>query len=351
MATALVIGAGQMGRAITVPLCDNGSTVHLISVRSQLGHSLHRATTTRSPQPHRSAVFHREAHSDLQSLRADLLVIAASSVALEKVSAIVMDSCPKQTPILLLTKGLIAEPPLLKTTPEALAALLTKEGAPEPEIYFLGGPYVAGELAMRRNTSVILAGSGIHDEVVRAMLGTSYFHIHRTHDLRRVAFNSALKNLYAISIGIATGEEKQGRLNGGLPKNPTSAAFAQALEEMNRLSGILHHQSLAALDLSGAGDLYATCGTGRNHRAGILLGQGINTCEIESIYMRGETIEGINLARNFADFFNAMIDDSFPLLRFLLDRILCDDHRNLPWELFFQKERIQRSSPIYPATG
>ena len=100
----------------------------------------------------------------------------------------------------------------------------------------VGGPCIAGELAAKRDTTVVVAGDdgGILNRVVD-LLETPYYHANTSKDLVGIEVCAAFKNLYAIGVGAANGRlESVGRAeNGALMHNLTAALFSQALAELS----------------------------------------------------------------------------------------------------------------------
>ena len=67
----------------------------------------------------------------------------------------------------------------------------------------IGGPSIAGELAERRHTCVVLTGDDqtLLDRLA-AMLRTSYYHVWTSTDVMGVEVCVALKNVYDLAVGL-----------------------------------------------------------------------------------------------------------------------------------------------------
>jgi glycerol-3-phosphate dehydrogenase (NAD(P)+) len=339
MSSVLIIGTGQISRAASVPLGDNGWDVLMVPVRPSVVQTLPPIQTPLVPK-HPSAQI-----QPFDSLVAvlngiEFVVVGVSSVGLQRAAEIISRLVRPEVPILLLTKGLIAEGGRLCILPERLKEMLTVEGVPNPLVLCLGGPYLAAELATRFHTSVVIAGDSTVAARLARYLETSYLAVAESSDIIGVSICSALKNLYAIAVGIGTGRE----LNDSSSeksltvRNTAAAIFTQSLKEIDTLVLHVGGSSSTVRGLAGAGDLHVTCGTGRNHRAGALIGRGISVDEVESIYMLGETIEGLNLARNIYSAVETLFEkevlvpQDLPLLRFLLNILVHKRSIDIPWQ-------------------
>jgi glycerol-3-phosphate dehydrogenase len=137
------------------------------------------------------------------------------------------------------------------------------------EAMAVGGPCIAGELAAKRDTRVVVAGDdeGILNRVVD-LLETPYYHASTSKDLVGIEVCAAFKNLYAIGVGAASGRlECVGRAeNGALMHNLAAALFSQALAELSILVNSHGGDRASVAGLAGTGDLYVTCQAGRNCR-------------------------------------------------------------------------------------
>jgi glycerol-3-phosphate dehydrogenase (NAD(P)+) len=138
-------------------------------------------------------------------------------------------------------------------------------------------------VAARGDTCVVFAG---RDQAVLARLAavfrTAWYHVWTSTDLVGVEVCAAIKNAYALGVGLAAGLlERSGR--SGDPArahNAEAALFAQGIVEMGRMVRALGGRPETVLGLAGAGDLYVTSTAGRNLRAGRLLGAGLSMPEV-----------------------------------------------------------------------
>jgi glycerol-3-phosphate dehydrogenase (NAD(P)+) len=206
----------------------------------------------------------------------------------------------------------------------------------------IGGPCIAHELAARRQTAVVFCGedTGTLDSL-RAAFATPYYHIWKSTDVTGVEVCAALKNAYALGVGLAVGMMEQSGPDGlAQMYNPQAALFAQSCWEMRRLVEIAGGGLENVAWLPGPGDLYVTVFGGRTVRLGKLLGQGHSFAEALE-RMAGETLESVAIATRVARALPRLAArglahlEDFPLLLHI-DRILNHEERvDIPWDRFF----------------
>jgi glycerol-3-phosphate dehydrogenase (NAD(P)+) len=156
----------------------------------------------------------------------------------------------------------------------------------------VGGPSKALELARRVPTAVIYASpDAAARRRARRWLETPYYRILESEDQRGLELCSALKNAYAIAIGLCDGLVQAGRADAMY--NTKSALFAQALAEIARLARTVRARPETVYGLGAAGDLHVTGMAGRNRIFGELRGAGHPTAEVvDTLRARDELTEG-----------------------------------------------------------
>jgi glycerol-3-phosphate dehydrogenase (NAD(P)+) len=211
---------------------------------------------------------------------------------------------------------------------------------------------LATELAARHHTSVVITSSdqALLNELA-AMLRTPYYHIWTSTDRIGVEVCAALKNAYALGVGLVTGwlEKKRGSEDVAALHNPAATIFAQSMLEISYLVEQMGGQLDSVLTLSGAGDLYVTCLGGRNSQMGRLLGLGMSYAEAKAEHMSHITIEGAELVLAIGPTIEKMVDRgelaaaALPLLRTIV-AILCHDaEAQIPWGEFFAGPQLQKN--------
>lgn len=345
MAKVAVLGAGVMGTAMTIPLSDNGNEVRLIGTHLDdeiideiLANQTHPRLRTLVPETVQPYHLHRlEAALD----GIDLLILGVNSHGIQWATEILGPIIPENTPLVMIAKGLVGENNQLHILPEVL-----RRGLPESTpIAAVGGPSIANELADRRHTSIVIAGSNVENlETYAATLRTPYYHIWTSTDTVGVEVSVAMKNIYAVGVGFVYGQlEKDGLGESGIPvHNPASAVFAQGLRETAYLVDYLGGDVSSVYSLPGAGDGFVTCQGGRNVQIGHRMGKGMSYKEATAMYKPTERPEGPPLAIAIGPTVRNMISsgeldsDKLPLLCTLIDVFIDGKPFEIPWDAFFR---------------
>ena len=174
----------------------------------------------------------------------------------------------------------------------------------------IGGPCIAGELAVRRHTGTVIVA---HDFALALRLcenlQTEYYQPRPSLDVIGVETCAAFKNFFAIAVGWAHGaaERIAAAENKALNQNAAAILFDQAIREMMVLVKSLGGNAESVWGLAGAGDLYVTCQAGRNSRLGHHLGRGLCYTEVKLGPMKDETIEGAELGLAVATTIQSLI--------------------------------------------
>jgi len=348
MAKILILGAGVMGTAITIPMTDNGHAVHLVGTHldSDIIEEIHESRfhprlRSRVGETVTPFTYDRlnEAMEDI-----DLVILGVNSRGIDWAAEMLGPRLPPHTPVVLLTKGLSGDGQRLRILPEVLREGLPSHYQNQIQLAAIGGPSIASELAALRHTCVVLAGSNqALLEDIAVLLRTPYYHIWTSTDVIGVEVCVALKNVYALAVGLVRGWlEKEGEAdNGAAMHNAASAIFTQALWETGYLVEYLGGQRSSAYTLPGAGDLYVTCQSGRNSRMGHFLGLGMNYRQAKAKYMPEDTVEGAELALAIGPTIETLMDQgdldraATPLLRTVIDIVCNEAPPNIPWSAFF----------------
>lgn len=171
-----------------------------------------------------------------------------------------------------------------------------------------------------------------------------YYHVWPDTDLIGVEVCAAMKNFYALGVGMATGMLESSPAVEARMNDPAAALFAEALWEMSYLVGMLGGKQRSVWTLAGAGDLYVTCQAGRNSRMGRWLGLGLPYSQAKARHMSEETVEGAETARAIGPAVDALIAAekldaaALPLMRAILDAVCRDMPAVIPWQRFFNSK-------------
>lgn len=348
MARVVVLGAGVMGSAFTMPLADNGHQVRLVGTHLDGDiieeiHETHihprlKMRLRDSVQPYTYDRLH-EAIQD-----ADLVVLGVNSLGVDWAAQMLRPLLPPDFPLLFLTKGLAGDGAELTILPHALRRQLSAERQADVKLAAIGGPSIAGELAAERHTCVVVTGSdqALLDRLA-TMLRTPYYHVWTSLDMVGVEVCVAMKNVYALAVGLVGGLlEKEGKaVNEAVMFNVAAGIFAQGLWEIAYLVGIMGGDRRSVYSLPGAGDLYVTSMGGRNSRMGRYLALGTPYSIAKRTYMPDDTIEGAQLAQAIGPTVERMVADgqldraALPLLLTMINIVCHDAPVEIPWDRFF----------------
>lgn len=344
-----IVGAGLMGSATAYPLSDNGHHVRLVGthldaeiIKSCKENHYHPRLKRKLP-PGIQSYFVEELGEALEG--AEIIVSGVNSLGAHWIGQALAPHIHAGQTIIAITKGLEADAGgNLMILPEVLRSELPQEVGRRIPIASVGGPCIAGELAGRRQSCVVF---GCEDPETVARLAkifrTAYYHIWTTTDLVGLEYGAALKNAYALAVGLAAGLlEKGGGTDpaGAHMHNLAAAIFAQSVIEIERMLEVAGASRAFAFSLPGAGDLYVTSAGGRTMRLGRLLGAGNSYSEARKI-MAGETLESVEIIRMMGAALprlcaaGVLKPDELPLMRKLVDIIVGGQAVELPLEEFF----------------
>jgi glycerol-3-phosphate dehydrogenase (NAD(P)+) len=346
MAVFTVLGAGMMGSALCLPLVDRGHEVRLVGTHldGDIVASL-RAGGEHPTLRHRlPASIHAHPIEELgEALHgADLLALGVSSAGIDWAIETLAPHARQDVPLFMITKGLRWDGERLRVLPDVVAAGLEPTwGAIAPAA--IAGPCIAGELARRVPSCVLLAGrDGQALDRIAPLLGTDYYHVWTTTDVVGAEVCAALKNAYAMGVAFGAGlHERRGGTAGSVAMhNYESAVFAQAIVEMRRVIRALGGDADSAAGLAGAGDLDVTNNGGRTGRFGRLLGLGRTVPEAVA-EMQGATLECLEILAVMRQATRALVargdleEGSLPLLDHMIEVALDGAEVDMPFARFF----------------
>ena len=350
MAKIVILGAGVMGTAVSVPLSDNGHDVRLVGTHldGDIIEEIHESRLHPRLGIHVAESVKPYTYDRLdEALRgADLVVLGVNSLGINWAADILSPLLPPDVPVLAVTKGLAGDGHDIHILPDVLRRGLPAANRDRYQLAAIGGPSIAGELAVRRHTCVYFTG---HDQALldrlAGLLRTPYYHIWTSTDMIGVEVSVAMKNVYALAVGLVGGlleKEGQGE-NGAVMFNLAAAIYAQGLSEISYMVHYMGGEQHSVYTLPGAGDLYVTSQGGRNSRMGRLLSLDLPYSEAKAKYMPDVTIEGAELAQAIGPTVQNLIARgeldraALPLLLTMIDIVINDAPVNIPWDDFFAR--------------
>jgi glycerol-3-phosphate dehydrogenase (NAD(P)+) len=311
MKKVLIIGAGAMGAAFTFPLADNNHKVTLTEPYSK--DLLNKLITKNKFHPAlklklSKKVSIKKFSSELLNEKWDLVVVAVSSIGIEMVKNH-LKNINRKISILVLTKGLKFDRNNKKII--TMSEQLSK-GTQNLNISVLKGPCLAKELAKKIKSYTVIANKNINiAKNIGKLISTKYYKTEYSSDVKGVEFSSAIKNIYSMVIGSGEGE------------NTASALFRKSLDEMEYLIKYFRGKKETVHGLAGVGDLYVSAVGGRNSKMGEYLGKGYTFKIAKKKFMKNDTVEGADLAREIAPYILKKINKNrIPLMHALLSAII-----------------------------
>lgn len=340
MKRIVIVGAGMMGSALSVPACDNGNEVRIVGThldREIISHAkrTHTHLTMKRPLPDAAEYYQiEELETALQG--ADFIICGVSSFGVDWFADTVLPLLPESTPVLSVTKGMIdREDGSLETYPHYL---LRKAGRPL-SLNAIGGPCTSYELADRRHSCVAFCGDNPETlRMFKEALETDYYHISLSTDIVGVECAVAMKNAYALAVASAIGTlEQQEGAGCAEAYNPQAGLFGQAVREMAYVLTLMGGAPENIVYASG--DLYVTVFGGRTRRLGILLGRGKSIDEALG-ELSGITLESFVIATRTVralrkqDERGIIHKEDFPLLLHIGDVLDGKCRLSMPWHAF-----------------
>jgi glycerol-3-phosphate dehydrogenase (NAD(P)+) len=262
LSSIAIIGSGSFGTALAYLLGERCERITLI------GRDEHVADAINAT--HRNPRYLSEAHlSDrvrattiLHDAASHDLIILSVPTSATRATATELATTPTNAALLSSAKG------IERVTGDRMSQIL-HELFPTNPLAVISGPNHAEEIACGLATCAVI-GSENPDlsQALQKLFTLPHFRTYTSTDIAGIELGGAIKNIYAISAGIAAGL--------GLGDNAIAALVTRALSEMTRLGTALGGKRETFTGLSGIGDLIATCFShhSRNHRVGLALGQG-----------------------------------------------------------------------------
>ena len=308
MKKILIIGAGAMGAAFSVPLIDNNQKVTLtepynLNLIKKINNKKKFHPALKINLSKKLSI--KKFNSELLNKKWDLIVIAVSSVGMDMIRNY-LKNLKNKTLILVLTKGLKLKKNNIISMSEQLNL-----GKKKFNVSVLKGPCLAKELARKIKSYTVIANKQISiAKKIGKMISTNYYTTEYSTDVKGVEFSSAIKNIYSMVIGSGEGN------------NTSSALFRKSFDEMEYLIQYFNGKKETVRGLAGLGDLYVSVVGGRNSKMGGYLGKGFSFKNAKNRFMKNDTIEGADLAKEIAPYILKKINKKkIPLMTALLNSI------------------------------
>jgi glycerol-3-phosphate dehydrogenase (NAD(P)+) len=316
------MGAGDMGTALVTPLAHNGHQVRLWG--TERDGAIIEALRAGNPHPRLGIpvpanvqTFTSE-ETAVAFRDADVVVVAITSDSVRAVLNRLGGDLGHPELVVTVAKGFDAGPDGhdVQLLPATIIEFTT---AP---VVAVGGPSKANEVARGTPTAVVFGSLDAEAlAFARKTFATPVYRIELTDDITGLEVAAAMKNAYAIALGIADGLAERT----GLPHhNLRAALFPRAVAEMGTLARSFGGRAETVSGLAGTGDLQVTVTSGRNRLLGERIGYGESPDDaVAALAAGGTTVEGYR-AVDFGHRFyrraveaGSLADGSLPLLNAL----------------------------------
>ncbi len=280
-----VIGGGSFGTALANTIGLNGAAVTQWMRNADYATQVQASRENSRYLPNFTLNENVEIVSDLEQAvsGADQVFVSIPSTSFRDVVKQLKPYLSPQTHVISTTKG-------IDRSGFSLMSQILEQELPNTPIGVLSGPNFAKEMIQGHFTgSVIASENEALIKSVQQTLCSGTFRVYSSDDRYGVELAGALKNIYAIIVGMAEARE--------CGHNTLAMLMTRALAEMGRFSHHLGADPMTFLGLAGVGDLILTCGSdlSRNYRLGYALGSGKDyDTAIADI---GQVVEGVNTLR------------------------------------------------------
>jgi glycerol-3-phosphate dehydrogenase (NAD(P)+) len=280
-----ILGGGNFGTAIANIVARNGFTAHLwMRDASQVTDCLQHRENRRYLPGHALEPLvcptSDLAHALVQSA---LVFVTVPSSSFREISARIGDLAAPDTYVISATKGIESEG-------FRLMSQVLEDYLPLARIGTISGPNLAEEIADGHYTGTVVASRNpALIAAVQRVLKSRTFRVYANPDVYGVELGGALKNIYAIVCGLATGMR--------VGQNTIGMLITRSLAEMSRFAVALGANPFTFLGLAGVGDLLVTCTSplSRNFQLGHRIATGMSLeAAIEDL---GKLAEGVNTLR------------------------------------------------------
>ncbi|HAE62335.1 MAG TPA: glycerol-3-phosphate dehydrogenase [Eubacteriaceae bacterium] len=290
-----IIGAGAMGSALTTPLIENGHEVRLWGTELD-GHIIDELRKGNDHPKHKYPLLKEAKLFKVDELEQAMeeskyVIMAITSDALGKIFERVVSYLTKDSVVATVSKGFdFDKEGNIVILPEILKEKLPKDLKSIP-IVAVGGPCKANEVLYRSPTCVVYASEdATAADKFKELIATDVYNVKTDSDIIGTEICAAMKNAYAVSLGMAEGYKG---IKGLTHNNTKSALFTIATEEMDLFVTAMGGSPRSVYGLPGSGDLEVTGEAGRNRILGEVVGEGTKaSAAIQRMQDEDITVEG-----------------------------------------------------------
>ena len=342
MKKILIIGAGAMGSAFTIPCLENKNEVILVGThledalieKIKTNKNFHPVLNTKLPDTLVIEKFDKL--NSILSKKIDIIVAGVSSIGIEWFVSQISKNYKNNLPIILLTKGLAIVEDEITTLSDKIKILLTKEGFNKINISAIKGPCLAAGLANKMRTGTVIANPDIKEaQNLKKIITTEYYSTEISNDLNGVELSGAIKNIYSMLIGAAEGlsnPKAPQEIQSKYYLNTSASLIHRSISEMVEFVSHYGGNADTVNGLAGLGDLYVSAIGGRNSLMGKYLGQGYLYKDVKEKFMKNVTVEGAQLALEIGSkILKDLNPKHFPLMFSMLATIRNNKKLEINW--------------------
>lgn len=298
MGKILVLGAGDMGTALSVPLCQNKQEVNLwgtefdaevLETMARTGQHIRLGIALPGCVTLFSAA---ELEKACQNVEVVVLAIASSGTRsiMQRLVPFVKDGMI----IVNAAKGLGEDSKTgnMLTMLDVIESELPEALRGKNPMVTVGGPSIAKGVAERVPTEVVFASKDLAAaRHCQEVFTTPVYKMKITTDVIGVGLCAALKNVFAVAMGFCDGVEGKTDFRVKM-HNLRAALLWEAVVELSKIVQTMGGKEETVLGPAGIGDLYVTALGGRTCLFGKMLGGGMSTEQaLEEMKNRHQTVE------------------------------------------------------------
>ena len=342
MKKIIIIGAGAMGSAFTIPCLENKNKVILVGThlednlieKIKLKQNIHPILNISLPKTLQIEKYDKLSH--LLSEDVDAIVCGVSSVGIKWFSEQIEKNYKPNLPIVLLTKGLAIDEGKLITLSDKIKKILVEKGHNKINISAIKGPCLAAGLANKMRTGTVIANPNIKEtEFLKKIISTEYYSTEISDDLTGIEISGAIKNIYSMLRGASEGLSNSSTTKEIQSKyylNTSASLIHRSISEMVKFVSHYGGRAETVYGLAGLGDLYVSAIGGRNSLMGKYLGEGYLYKDAKEKFMKDTTVEGAQLALEIGpQILKNFKQDHYPLMFSILNTVCKNKKLEISW--------------------
>ena len=282
MGKILILGAGVMGTALSVPLCQNKHGVNLWGTEfdAEVLETIRRTgqhVRLGIPLPEGVTLLSAgELEKACQNV--DIIVLAIASSAIKSITQKLVPFLKDGMIIVNAAKGLEEDPKTgnILTMLDIIESELPEALRGKNSTLTIAGPSIAKGVAEHVPTEVVFASRDLTAaQHCQKLFSTPVYKVQITTDVIGVGLCAGLKNVFAVAMGFCDGVESKAGVRAKMD-NSKAALLLEAVAELSKIVRAMGGKEETALGLAGIGDLYVTALGGRTSMFGQMIGSGIS---------------------------------------------------------------------------